>query len=272
MASSHNQPQRSSSLFSDLGEREASCPEHGAFQSKGVLANLTNGKGREIWSPCPQCEAERREAEAMEAKAAHAAKEAARIEYLIGSVGIPNRFRNRTFDSFVAQTEPQRRALSLAKKFADELPSDKRGAGLIFAGQPGTGKSHLAAAVMLQHVSKVPMQYLTCMALIRAVRETWRKDSERSERDVIRLLGEELRLLVIDEVGVQYGTDSEQNIIFEVLDKRYAAMLPTILITNQDKAGFSQFVGERVFDRPTETSRWVPFDWPSYRATARNAA
>jgi DNA replication protein DnaC len=272
MASSHNQPQRLGSLFSDLGEREASCPEHGAFTSKGVRPNLTNGNGREIWSTCPQCEEDRKAAEAVEAKAAAVAREALRFEQVIGSTGIPIRFRSRTFESFSAQTEPQRRALAIAKKFSADLLTDTRGSGLIFAGQPGTGKSHLAASVMLPHVSRVHMQYLTCMALIRAVRETWRKDSERSERDVIRLLGEELRLLVIDEVGVQYGTDSEQNIIFEVLDKRYAAMLPTILITNQDKAGFSQFVGERVFDRLTETSRWVPFDWPSYRATARNAA
>jgi len=79
-------------------------------------------------------------------------------------------------------------------------------------------------------------------------------------------------LLVLDEIGVQYGTDGEQTILFDVLDRRYRDLKPSILLTNQDKAGFKQYIGERVFDRLTETSKWVAFDWQSYRATARREA
>ena len=107
--------------------------------------------------------------------------------------------------------------------------------------------------------------------MIRAVRETWRRDSEQSEREVLRYFAS-LDLLVIDEIGVQYGTDGEQTIIFEVLDRRYRDIRPTILITNQDKGGLVQFVGERTFDRLIETSRWIAFDWPSFRPAARRAA
>jgi DNA replication protein DnaC len=49
-------------------------------------------------------------------------------------------------------------------------------------------------------------------------------------------------------------------------------MRPTILLTNQDKAGLKTFIGERAFDRLTETSRWIPFDWASYRLQARKEA
>jgi DNA replication protein DnaC len=272
MAFSHNAgPQRIGDIARDLGERPATCAAHGDYVSRGTKLTFARA-GREIWSGCPGCEADRKAHEAAEASAKALEREAKLRASLIDSAAIPLRFQGRTFDTFVADTDPKRRALDIARKYADELPNDKRGAGLIFAGLPGTGKSHLASAVMLQNVGRMSMHYLTCMALIRAVRDTWRRDSERSEREVIRSVGEEIRLLVIDEVGVQYGTDSEQNIIFEVLDKRYSAMLPTVLLTNQDKAGFKTFVGDRVFDRLTETSRWVPFDWGSYRATARSAA
>jgi DNA replication protein DnaC len=71
---------------------------------------------------------------------------------------------------------------------------------------------------------------------------------------------------------VQYGSDSEQTILFEILDRRYAEMRPTVLLTNQDRAGLKSFVGDRVFDRLSETSRWVAFDWKSYRPTARREA
>ncbi|MBK6594316.1 MAG: ATP-binding protein [Burkholderiales bacterium] len=106
------------------------------------------------------------------------------------------------------------------------------------------------------------------MSIIRNVRGTWRKDSEQSETEVLRMYGT-ADLLVIDEIGVQYGTDGEQTILFDVMDRRYREMMPTILLTNQAKAGFKQFIGDRSFDRLVETSRWVAFDWPSHRATAR---
>jgi len=113
------------------------------------------------------------------------------------------------------------------------------------------------------------VQYLSCLDMIRLVRETWRRDSERTERDVLKLLGQRIDLLVIDEIGVQYGTDGEQTIVFEIIDRRYAEMRPTVLITNQDKQGFIGFVGERVADRLRQTHDWIPFDWPSYRSNAR---
>lgn len=81
-----------------------------------------------------------------------------------------------------------------------------------------------------------------------------------------------MSLLVIDEVGVQYGTEGEQTILFDVLDLRYRGMLPTILMTNQDLSGMKGFLGERTWDRVRETCRWVPFDWESYRPVARNEA
>jgi DNA replication protein DnaC len=109
------------------------------------------------------------------------------------------------------------------------------------------------------------------MDLIRSVRETWRRDCEKTETQVLNYL-QYLDLLVIDEVGVQYGTDGEQTVIFDVLDRRYREMRPTVILTNQDKDGFKGFVGDRTFDRLAETARWVPFDWQSYRPTARRAA
>ena len=109
------------------------------------------------------------------------------------------------------------------------------------------------------------------MGMIRAIRGTWRKESEKSETEVIQMFSS-VPLLVLDEIGVQYGTDGEQTIIFDVLDRRYRDMKPTILLTNQDKKGFKEFIGDRSFDRLVETSRWVSFDWDSYRATARKEA
>lgn len=261
--------QPASTLTDQLGERAATCPAHGAFKSRGV--RWRGKSGREVWSVCPACESERRAAEEADLAQRTAAARAAERERAIGEAGIPARFQARSFENFVADTDGKRRALTVARDFAEAFRDDRRGSGLIFAGLPGTGKTHLAASIMQSLIERHSVQYLTCMGLIRAVRDTWRKDSERTERALTRMLGEEIDLLVLDEIGATYGTEGEQTILFDVLDRRYAAMKSTVLLTNQDKAGFKGFVGDRVFDRLVETSRWVAFDWPSHRAAARAA-
>lgn len=242
---------------------DATCSEHGPFVSRQIL-------GR-IWSRCPGCEEARSVAEqAAEANAARLQAEA-RQRKLLGRAAIPERFIGRTFETFKADTDDKRRAQSVLRDYSDNFDENARkGRGLILSGKPGTGKSHLAGAVLQAHIDK-DVLYATCLDLIRMVRETWRKDSERSERQVLAFLAG-LDLLVIDEMGVQYGTDGEQTILFDVLDARYRALKPTILLTNQDAEGLKGYLGERTFDRLRETCKLVAFEWESYRPTARKEA
>ena len=244
-------------------EKQAECPDHGPFMSRNFF-------GR-IWSKCPECAsaAEREAVERSRLEAAAALER--RHTRMLDAARIPQRFRGRSFDNFDADTPAKTHALTVARDYAERFADiAEKGGGLIFSGRPGTGKSHLAGAI-LQSLMTVDVRYVTCMDLIRAIRETWRKDSEKTESQMLGYF-ESLDLLVIDEIGMQYGTDGEQTILFDILDRRYREVRPTILLTNQDRDGFAQFVGERTFDRLKETCRWVPFDWESYRPTARRAA
>lgn len=257
-----------SALREPLGDRASVCADHGPYTSSGVRYV---GK-REIWTPCPDCEEARvsanRQAEAQ--RRADIARN--QLECLLGQAAIPARFIGRTLDNFNAGTAEQQAALQVAQEYVAQFAANaKRGSSLIFSGLPGTGKSHLATAILQALMPDHCGLYTTCMGVIRSVRGTWRKDSEKSEQQVLDAYAE-VPLLVLDEIGVQYGTDGEQTILFDVLDRRYRDMKPSIFLTNQDKKGFKEFIGERTFDRLTETSRWVPFDWASYRPTARKEA
>jgi DNA replication protein DnaC len=240
--------------------RMATCPEHGDYESRNIL--------KSIWTKCPACEVIRREAEAAEALRLERQQAERRHADRLRCARVPVRFIGRTFDTFKASTDAQQSALTIARDYAEQFAENsRRGQGLIFSGLPGTGKSHLAGAI-LQSMLHRDVCYVTCLDMIREVRDAWRKGSDRSELQVLGTLGA-LDLLVIDEVGVQYGTEGEQTIIFDILDRRYRDVRPTVILTNQDKAGLKTFIGERTFDRLTETCRWVSFDWSSYRAQAR---
>jgi len=254
-----------------LGEKAVNCPDHGFFVATGMryaIGKMT----KEIWTTCPACEEARLAAQRQADAIAKAEAMRAQLEGMLSEAAIPARFIGRTLENFHASSPAQRVALQAAKDFTENFDvAVKRGNGLIFSGLPGTGKSHLATAVLQAIMPAHCGLYVTCIGLIRAVRATWRRDSERSEKEVLDLFCG-VPLLVLDEIGVQYGTDGEQTILFDVLDRRYRDLKPSILLTNQDKAGFKQYIGERVFDRLTETSKWVAFDWQSYRATARREA
>lgn len=275
MAHSHNTAARklgdilgNGPMMESLGFRTTTCEKHGDYESTG---SRFMGK-REIWSGCPDCAAEQKARERAEEEQRQAEAQRQRIEKMISRAAIPARFIGRTFDNFRAADDHQQHALDVARDFAENF-KDKlaRGHGLVFSGLPGTGKSHLAAAILQGIMPAHTGLYTTAMGLIRMIRATWRRDSERSEEEVLSMLSS-VQLLVIDEIGVQYGTEGEQTILFEVLDRRYCDMKPTILLTNQGKDGFREYIGARSFDRLTETARWVSFDWTSYRPQARKEA
>ena len=250
-----------SNVVAAKATKQASCEKHGVYESVNLF--------RSVWSRCPVChEIQTKETKEAEERG-RLQFERERLQQRLGQAAIPRRFIGRRFDSFNASTEAQAKALATCKQFAADFPEKwSTGNGLVLSGKPGTGKSHLAASIMQELLLSHSVLYVTCMDLIRMIRETWRRDSAESERDVLSNLAR-IHLLVIDEVGVQYGTESEQTILFDVLDLRYRYQMPSILLTNQDMAGAKHFLGERTWDRMRETSRWVAFDWDSYRPQAR---
>lgn len=262
-----------------LGEIPKECVTHGPYISAGMRYKIGR-LNREVWTPCPDCEEARVSAE-RQAEAEKAATAACqRLEALLEDAAIPRRFIGRTLQTYRAETAEQKRALAVATDYADNFAQKaKRGDSLILLGAPGTGKSHLAAAILQAILPEYCGLYTTCSGVIRAVRSTWRPNSEKTESQVLSVLFT-VPLLVIDEIGVQYGTDSEQNILFDVMDRRYRDMMPTVLLANlklkrekpEDPAGIREVLGERIYDRLTEIARIVTFEGDSYRAQARREA
>src|SRR6185295_9862028 len=63
---------------------------------------------------------------------------------------LPRRFAHCTLDNFAAYNESLERAVTLARRFADGFSKARR--GLLFEGQSGVGKTHIAIATLKQIV------------------------------------------------------------------------------------------------------------------------
>ena len=64
--------------------------------------------------------------------------------------------------------------------------------------------------------------------LLGHIKDTFRPKSPVTKNELLSRL-RAVDLPVIDEIGVQFGTDTERMILFEVLDSRYEDMMPTIV-------------------------------------------
>lgn len=233
------------------------CPQHGEYTSiiskvHGIVLNE---------SGCPECfriekeKLERKEREAREL--ARAKKEQERINLALSRSGIPEGFKSKKFDSFIAETENEKKALELSRKFVNKWDVAKQnGYGLFFFGKCGTGKSHLACSVLQSLIPRVSCAYVRVFDMIRYVRSSWSNSCNTSESDAIRMYID-IGLLVVDEIGVQSGSENEKQILFSIIDGRLSENKPTIFISNLSPAELSPFVGERLVDRIK--GKCVPF-------------
>lgn len=242
----------------------ATCVQHGAYQSR--VMRVFNG--HEIRTGCQKC---RDEVVAKQETARLAQEERAKrekIEALFRRSAIPTRFADRTLENYRAENAGQKRALQIATRYAESFSTPgTKGPSLVMCGRPGTGKTHLACAVghaLCEQGRSV--LFGSVLSAVRHIKETYRKDSLRTESDAIDdlVLPE---LLILDEVGVQVGSEHEKMLVFEIINERYQECRATVLISNLDQDELTAYLGERVMDRFRESGAVLAFDWASYRGS-----
>ena len=241
--------------------KQAECLKHGPFQS---LCHLGD-----IWLGCPACAAAEREAERLRDEQQRRAVRVQEWEARMGRAGIPERFRDRTLGSYEVSHEGQQMALDFAQAYADDFARvRKTGRSAIFMGNFGTGKTHLAVGIGLQVMRehKASVLFATAGRMVRMVKDSWARNSGVTESDVVAQMVFP-DLLIVDEVGVQQGTEFERNVMFDVLNDRYEQRKPSLLLTNHTVEDLSsKYLGERVVDRLREDGGAVlKFSWDSGR-------
>jgi DNA replication protein DnaC len=225
-----------------------------------------NGKSGPFWleMPCPVCQRQERLLQEKEERQK-------RINQFFDNAMLKKRFIHKRFDNYILypDADRQKKVFNICKDYARNFDRYyELGTWLLFTGNTGTGKGHLAAAIINEVAQReYTALYAKARGLFRRLKESWKDSSEEKESEIIEKLCQ-VDLLVIDDIGVQFGSRTEQDFLYDILDGRYEDYKPTICTTNLELKDFEAIVGERnadrFYDRESQ-SKILVFDWASYR-------
>jgi DNA replication protein DnaC len=151
---------------------------------------------------------------------------------LIKAARIPPRYAHCTLESFKPGTPGSISwAHETAKGFVWDFPAVE--GGLLFVGNAGVGKTHLAVGILKEIINKHrrPGLFYECGSLFKEIQDSYSEVSKTSE---LRLLAPvyEADLLVLDELGTVMPTGWVFDTLYQIINTRYNNEKLTIFTTN----------------------------------------
>jgi len=177
-----------------------------------------------------------------------------------------------TFDKFIrapswlssVSQENLRQAYDAAYAFAQQPDG-----WLVLTGGYGCGKTHLAAAIANDRIDRGhPAIFVVVPDLLDHLRTTFGPSSE-TQYDKMFEQVRSTQLLILDDMGSQSATPWAQEKLFQLLNHRYNAQLPTVITTNQRLEGLDQRLRSRLFD--INLVRHLHITAPDYRSGANTS-
>ncbi len=161
------------------------------------------------------------------------------------------------------------RAFDLARAFAEDPAG-----WLVFTGEHGCGKTHLAAAVANHRVGLgASALFVVVPDLLDHLRATF-SPSSRVQYDKRFLEVRSTVLLVLDDLGTESATPWAQEKLYQILNHRYAARLPTVITMATPVKNVHPRLRTRMLDRRRCTVFEIlasPYHGASPAAGARSA-
>ena len=179
-------------------------------------------KERKVHVMC-SCEIKRRE---EEQKAEARKQEMQAIEKLRSVSLLDEKLQKARLDTFT-QTAENQRLLKIVQNYIvnfDKMYAENQ--GLLLWGPVGVGKSYAAAVIVNELLDRKTPVVMT--SFIKLLKELGTFDTDNGKIDKIN----NAKLLIIDDLGAERGTDYTLERVYDIIDSRYRCNKPIILTTN----------------------------------------
>lgn len=147
------------------------------------------------------------------------------------------------------------------------------GEGLFLCGSTGTGKTHLASAILseLLFTKQLGGYFITAEKYIEACYDEIRNDGELPEEYgneyLLKYLNSVYDIVVFDGLGSEKKTDFTKGALVSLFNSRYENKLITIVTSEYSIASLSKIYGPRLSSILQDSTLQIPFEGKDYRTT-----
>jgi DNA replication protein DnaC len=192
------------------------------------------------------------------------------FESLLARARVPKRYGHCELSNFERHVDSQIAAHRRATALVEQFPVVER--GLLFHGDAGVGKTHLAVALMKEAIRRKGARavFYETRELLKLVRDTYNSGTEATEMEVLKPVLE-AELLVLDDLGTEKKSEWVDEMLGLVINTRYSERRVTVITTNlTDNANtepnsFAFQLGLRTRSRLKEMCDWVHIEGPDAR-------
>lgn len=174
-------------------------------------------------------------------------------EKLFAACHIPDRLRQKSIKGFMVDQYSQSAFDAACRQIRGE--SEK---GLILYGPVGTGKTHLVAAILNNHIIKGG---IGVYSVFPELMDDLRMSIKNGTIDQTRKAVENCDVLFLDDLGTESVTDFVIEEFFKIINSRYLSGKKIIGTSNLDAKGlrdhYSGVTGDRIISRLTEMCDFV---------------
>lgn len=141
---------------------------------------------------------------------------------------------------------------------------------LYLTGPRGTGKTHMAAAMIREiMLSKSPqrntsIEWASAVDLLLKIRGSFQGGSDVSEEEIIDTYSI-CNLLVLDDLGAEKTTEWSLQTLYTIIDRRYREERQTIITSNLSLDELADKLDDRIASRLSELCRVVVLTGPDRR-------
>lgn len=159
-------------------------------------------------------------------------------------------YQDMTFDTFETNrfvTADERQNLLKVAQAAFNFAENPQGMMLLI-GSYGTGKTHLAASIAhFRNQRGDKVMFITVPDLLDYLRVTFNPNAQASFDQRFHAV-RNVPLLILDDLGTENATAWVKEKLFQVIDYRYVAKLPTVLTTSKELDQLDERLQSRLLD------------------------